>query len=71
MTLIEFLEAELECRETSFKQGGYVIQARMALKQAKQLIGALDFVQNHCQLYGAADAARERIDAALQQAIKR
>ena len=32
------------------------------------LAGALKFVQEHCQLYGAADAAREKIDAALRKA---
>jgi hypothetical protein len=34
------------------------------------LVEALKFVQEHCQLYGAADAAREKIDAALKLAGK-
>lgn len=35
---------------------------------APELYEALKFVQEKCQLYGAADAARERIEAALKKA---
>ena len=33
-----------------------------------ELLEALKFVQEHCQLYGAADAARELIDKAIAHA---
>ena len=36
----------------------------------KALLEALHFVQDHCTLYGASDAAREKIDAAIAQAEK-
>jgi hypothetical protein len=35
---------------------------------AQEMYTALNFVQDHCQLYGAADAAREKIAAALAHA---
>lgn len=35
---------------------------------ASEMYKALVFVQGHCALYGAADAAREFIDAALAKA---
>ena len=34
-------------------------------EQAQEMYAALEFVQEHCQLYGAGDAAREKIAAAL------
>ena len=33
-------------------------------EQAQEMYAALEFVQEHCQLYGAGDAAREKIAAA-------
>lgn len=33
-----------------------------------ELLATLKFVNEHCQLYGAADAAREKIDAAIARA---
>jgi hypothetical protein len=38
------------------------------LASHKKLVDALRYVQDKCQLYGAADAAREKIDAALLEA---
>ncbi len=37
-------------------------------QQAAEMYAALEFVQEHCQLYGAGDAAREKIAAALAHA---
>ena len=37
-------------------------------EQAQEMYAALEFVQEHCQLYGAGDAAREKIAAALAHA---
>lgn len=36
---------------------------------APEMYEALKFVQDHCQLYGAADAARKKIDAALARRL--
>ena len=36
-----------------------------------ELVETLKFVQEHCQLYGAASAARERIDRSINHAEER
>lgn len=36
----------------------------------KELVEALKYINFHCQLYGAADQAREKVDAALANAAK-
>ena len=56
--------AEGPCRGTKKE----IIAAWNTRPVEDALAGALKFVQEHCQLYGAADAAREKIDAALRKA---
>ena len=47
----------------------YEAQANAYLYAAAlEMYEALKFVQDHCQLYGASDAARERIDNAIRKA---
>ena len=77
----EALESKMDALEASHRElqtrvdgwlsanglGGWIDDLR---KSHKELVGALLYIQNHCQLYGAADAAREKADKALANAEK-